>query len=366
MGRYDRCLGAREPTDPPYEYEKMKKATCAALILGIALIAIAATPGVVLAQDKVTTLRWASFVSPKSANNAVTVPAFAKAIEDASEGTLKIEHFPGGTLGKGPVQQLSMVENAVADIAEVVVAYSPGRFPELSIFELPFLAKSNVEAGLAAWKIYEKGLVSDFDDLMLVGVIMSGPYGISTTRPIRSVKDLAGLRLRAAGPIQNEIVTRLGAVPVGNVPAPAIAANISRGVIDGTLMAPGNVYTFRIADAATHHNFDMKLGSVAVIFPMRRDTYSKLPAKAKAAFDRYSGEWLTRKLGEGLDRQQADAEKKLASAGTHTIHDWDAGAVAEVQNLLAPIIQKHDTTNDKGVNLYREVLAAIKEVRASR
>ena len=77
-------------------------------------------------------------------------PAFAKAVEEASGGTLKIEHYPGGTLGKGPVQQLSMVENAVADIAEVVVAYSPGRFPELSIFELPFLARSNVEAGLAA------------------------------------------------------------------------------------------------------------------------------------------------------------------------------------------------------------------------
>ena len=215
-------------------------------------------------------------------------------------------------------------------------------------------------------KIYEKGLVSDFDDLMLVGVIMSGPYGVSTTKPIRSVKDLAGLRLRAAGPIQNEIVSRLGAVPVGNIAAPAIAQNISRGVIDGTLMAPGNVYTFRIADAAQHHNFDMKLGSVAVIFPMRRDTYNKLPAKAKAAFDKYSGEWLTRQLGEGLDRQQAGAEKKLGSAAGHTIHKWDTAAVAEVRELLAPIARKHDKANDKGVNLYREVLAAIEEVRDSK
>ena len=344
----------------------MTRAKCAALTLGVALIAVAAMPPAVLAQDKATVLRWASFVSPKSANNAVTVPAFAKAIEEASGGTLKIEHYPGGTLGKGPVQQLSMVENAVADIAEVVVAYSPGRFPELSIFELPFLARSNVEAGLAAWKIYAKGLVSDFDDLMLVGVIMSGPYGVSTTKPLRSVKDLAGLRLRAAGPIQNEIVKRLGAVPVGNVAAPAIAQNISRGVLDGTLMAPGNVYTFRIADAAQHHNFDMKLGSVAVIFPMRRDTYKKLPAKARAAFDKYSGEWLTRELGEGLDRQQAGAEKKLGSAAGHTIHKWDTAAVAEVRELLAPIARKHDKANDKGVNLYREVLAAIEEVRDSK
>ena len=343
----------------------MTRARCAALALGAVLVAAAAMPPAVLAEDKATVLRWASFVSPKSVNNAVSVPNFAKAIEDASGGTLKIELYPGGTLGKGPVQQLTMVENAVADVAEVVVAYSPGRFPELSIFELPFLVKNNAEAGLAAWKLYDKGLVSDFDDLMLVGVIMSGPYGVSTNKPIRAVKDLARLRLRAAGPIQNAIVSRLGAVPVGNIPAPAIAANISRGVIDGTLMAPGNIYTFRIADAAQHHNFDMKLGSVAVIFPMRRDTYKKLPAKARAAFDKYSGEWLTRELGEGLDRQQAAAEKKLGGAAGHTIHKWDAAAVAEVQKLLAPIVREHDKPNAKGVNLYRETLAAIEAVRGA-
>ena len=344
----------------------MKTTKFAALTLGVAAMAsVAATPAA-LAQDQVTTLRWASFVSPKSTNNAVAVPAFAKAIEKASEGTLKIELYAGGTLGKGPVQQLSMVENKVADVAEVVVAYSPGRFPELSIFELPFLVKNNVEAGLAAWKLYEKGLLSDFDDLMLVGIIISGPYGVSATKPIRSIKDLAGLRLRAAGPIQNEIVSRLGAVPVGNIPAPAIAPNISRGVIDGTLMSASNVYTFRIADAAQHHNFDMKLGSVAVIYPMRRDTYRKLPPKAKAAFDKYSGAWLTRILGEGLDRQRDGALKKLRSGGGHTIHEWDAAAVAKARELLAPIVAKHDKANAKGVNLYREVLAAIKEVRGAK
>lgn len=344
----------------------MRTAKFAALTFGVAAMASVAVMPAALAQDKVTTLRWSSFVSPKSTNNAVAVPAFAKAIEKASEGTLKIELYAGGTLGRGPVQQLSMVENKVADIAEVVVAYSPGRFPELSIFELPFLANNNVEAGLAAWKLYEKGLLSDFDDLMLVGIIISGPYGVSTTKPIRSIKDLAGLRLRAAGPIQNDIVSRLGAVPVGNIPAPAIAPNISRGVIDGTLMSASNVYTFRIADAAQHHNFDLKLGSVAVIYPMRRDTYNKLPPKAKAALDRYSGEWLTRILGEGLDRQRDGAVKKLRSGGGHTIHKWNAAAIAKARELLAPIVKKHDKANKKGVNLYREVLAAIKEVRGMK
>ncbi len=344
----------------------MRKPEFLSLMVSVAVSIGSVLSSPALAQDDVVSLRWASFVSPMSTNNADAVPAFAKAVEEASGGTLKIEHYPGGTLGKSPVQQLAMVENGVADIAEVVVAYSPGRFPELSIFELPFLVESNVEAGLAAWKLYEKGLVSDFDELMLAAIIMSGPYGVSTSKPINSIEDLAGLRLRAAGPIQNEIVTRLGAVPVGNIPAPSIAENISRGVIDGTLMAPGNLFTFRIADAAEHHNFDLKLGSVAVIFPIRRDTYEKLPPKAKAAFDQYSGEWLTRLLGEGLDRQQASTVETIRSdSARHTIHEWDAEAVAKARDALAPIVEKHDTVNAAGVNLYQEVLQAIEEARDS-
>lgn len=313
--------------------------------------------------DETVTLRWASFVSPKSTNNAESVPNWIKAVEEASEGTLKIEHYPGGTLGKGPVQQLSMVENGVTDIAEVVVAYTPGRFPELAAFELPFLVENNIEAGLAAWKMYEKGLLSDFDDLMLVGIIISGPYGIASTEPIESMDDLAGKRLRAGGPLQTAMVNALGAVPVGNIPATQIAENISRGLLDGALMAPGNLYTFRIADAAEHHLMDLKLGSVAVIFPMRRDTYENLPPKAKAAFDKFSGSWLVKELGRGLDEQEAGALAKLNKGG-HTIHDWTDDQVAEARAKLDAVAAEWDKPNANGVNLYRETLAAIEEARA--
>ena len=335
------------------------------LVASVTMATAIGLSGVANAADDVVKLRWASFVSPKSTNNAVSVPNFAKAIEKASEGTLKIELFAGGTLGKSPVQQLTMVENGVSDIAEVVVAYSPGRFPELSMFELPFLTDNNVNAGMAAWELYEKKVLSDFDELMLVGIIVSGPYGISANKPITSVADLKGLRLRAAGPIQNDMVTALGAVPVGNISAPSIAENISKGLIDGTLMAPGNLYNFRITDAATHHNFDLKLGSVAVIFPMRRDTYKKLPPKAKAAFDKFGGKWMTRELGKGLDVQEANAIAKMKSeSDRHTIYKWSEEQIAEAKAKLAPVVEKYNVKNANGVNVFQEVQGAFETVKS--
>lgn len=335
-------------------------------LLGAGAIAIGlSVAGVAKAQETVT-LRFASAFSPMSANNQISVPAFIAAVEEASEGTLKIEHFPGGTIGGSPVQQLSMVESGAADIAEVVVAYTPNRFPELGLFELPFLAESNVEAGLAAYKMYEKDLLSGLDGLMLVGIIMSGPYGISGTAPIASLEDLSGKRMRAAGPIQTDIVTRLGGTPVGNVPAPAIAENISRGLLDGTLMTPGNLYNFRIADAAKHHQWQLALGSVGVIFPMRRDTFENLPPKAKEAFETYSGEWFTRVLGENLDTQQAEAEEQVRADADHTVHTWSEDELAKARAALEPVKDQYDVENADGVNLYREILSALEEVRAGQ
>lgn len=325
-------------------------------------LVVPALPAV--AQETVT-LRFGSAFSPMSINNRESVPAFIAAVEAASEGTLKIEHYPGGSLVRSPVQQLSVVESGVIDIAEVVVAYTPGRFPEMGLFELPFLAESNVEAGLAAYKMYEKGHFSGLDDLILVGIIMTGPYGVALTDPIENIDALRGKRLRAAGPIQTEIVTRLGATPVGNVAAPQIAENISRGLLEGALMAPGNLLNFRIADPAKHHLWQVPLGNVAVIFPMRRDTYEKLPPKAKAAFDMYAGEWFTRVLGEGLDRQAADTTAQLRADPEHTVYEWSAEEMARVRTLLEPIATAYDVANDKGVNMYREMLAAFEEVRAA-
>jgi TRAP-type C4-dicarboxylate transport system substrate-binding protein len=343
-----------------FELESVSIFLCAGVIaLGVGFANVAQ------AQETVT-LRFASAFSPMSANNQLSVPAFIAAVEEASEGTLKIEHFPGGTIGGNPVQQLSMVEAGTADIAEVVVAYTPNRFPELGLFELPFLAESNVEAGLAAYKLYEKDLLSGLDGLMLVGVIMSGPYGISATSPIEGLSDLRGKRIRAAGPIQTEIVTRLGGTPVGNVAAPAIAENISRGLLDGALMTPGNLYNFRIADAAKHHHWELALGNVGVIFPMRRDTYEKLPSKAKEAFQTYSGEWFTRVLGENLDKQQDEAEEQIGADAEHTIHAWSDEDLAEARALLDPVKDQYDVENGNGVNLYREILSALEEARAGQ
>ncbi len=312
------------------------------------------------AEDTVT-LKFASFVSPMSVNNRVSVPAFIEAVEAASEGTLKIEHYPGGTLGSSPATQLKLVEDGVVDIAEVVAAYTPGRFKELEMFELPFVFENSREAGLTANAMYEAGQLSGFDDLHLVGIVEVGPYAIHSAKPLASLEDLRGQKMRAGGAVQAEIIKRLGAVPVGGISATKIAENISRRVLDGTLMDDGNMFNFRIADAAAYHVRNVPLGNVAVIFPMRRDTYEALPPKARAALDKYAGVWFTDLLNSNLDKQIEESRTKLAGDDSHTVIEWSDAEVAKVRESMEGI----EASWGEGDNLYGEMLKARDAVRAA-
>ncbi|MBU2646523.1 TRAP transporter substrate-binding protein [bacterium] len=330
--------------------------------LGIVALSVVWSLQVIAAQP--VTLKLASFVSPKSITNSATIPAFIKAVEAASEGTLKIEHYPGGTLGSSPKSQLKLVEDGVVDIAEVVAAYTPGRFPELALFELPFEFSSSEEAGLTAWIMYEKGLMPSMSNLEMIGIAQVGPYTIHTRMDISSPAKLKGLKLRAGGPIQGKIIEELGAVPIGGIGATKIAEAISRRVLDGCLMDDGNLFNFRIADATKYHVLNVQLGNVAVFFPMNKAKYDSLPPKAKAALDQYRGEWFTRLLNRNLDGQIIKGIETIRKDSKHTVSEWSAAEVAQVKASMASIKNEWDVTDAKGVNLYQEMLKARTAVQA--
>lgn len=337
---------------------KTMKFLAAAVVLGTAFMQPAAA-------DEPVVLKFASAFPPGSKTNSVTVPAFIKAVEEASEGALKIEHYPGGTLGASPATQLKLVEDGVVDIAEVVASYTPGRFAELEMFELPFHFDSTREASLTAWKLYEKGLLTGFDNLELVGIAEVGPYYLHSKEAVEQASDISGLKLRAGGPVQGAVIQAMSGVAVGGMPATQIAENISRNVVNGTLMDLGNLYNFRISDAATHHVINVPLGNVTVMFPINKQTYESLPEKAKAAFDKYRGAWFSTLLAENLDKQNDETLARLKSEANHKLVEFSEADINGLKEKFGSLTDRWDA--EKGsVNLYREMLAARDAVRAGK
>jgi len=100
-----------------------------------------------------TTLRFASFEPPVAFLTKNVFTPWAKQVGDASKGTIKVKIYSGGTLGRSPAQQLKLVEDGVADIAWVIPGYTPGRFQEGTVGELPFLVQSSEAGSNAMWKL---------------------------------------------------------------------------------------------------------------------------------------------------------------------------------------------------------------------
>lgn len=187
---------------------------------------------------------------------------WAKDVTAASKGTIKIDTYPGGTLGRNPRVQVKLVLDGVADIVFFVPSYTPGRFPDNQVMELPGLINNSFESGVAIWRLYKAGLLRGYDKFKVLMLVTTHPYTMHTKSPIKRISDLKGMKVRAGGPVAGAAIRALGAVPVG-MPIPTVAQNISKGIIDGTASDWNVLYAFRIVDITRYHYMGL-LGTVPI------------------------------------------------------------------------------------------------------
>ena len=114
----------------------------------IALIVAAVASGSVTASGAPLELKFALFSPPGIIGKGVIDP-WAKWVHDQVGDEIKIKLYPGGILGPNPVQQLKLLKDGVQDITFAVPSYTPARFPDLSVVQLPGLVRSSREAPLA-------------------------------------------------------------------------------------------------------------------------------------------------------------------------------------------------------------------------
>ena len=82
-------------------------------------------------------LKFAYFSSDRTTTYLAAIKPFVDAVNSEAAERLEIDvNFSGG-LGKNPALQLQMVLDGTADIAFVVLGYTPERFPDNVVVELP-------------------------------------------------------------------------------------------------------------------------------------------------------------------------------------------------------------------------------------
>ncbi len=328
-------------------------------MLGVALIAFSAT-----ANAKPLNLKMAYFGGPKSPTYSKVLLPWTKRVVADSQGALKIDTFPGGALGRNPRAQVKLALDGVADIAFIVPSYTPGRFPDNAVMELPGIVRDTRESSLAVWGLFSKGLLRGYDKFKVFMLVTTDPYTVHTKTPVKRIEDLKGRKLRAGGPVAGATIRALGAIPVG-MPIPAVAQNISKGIIHGTASDWTVAYTFRIVDVAKYHYMGL-LGTVPIAAIMSKKKFDGLPPKARAALDKQGGSPLVQAFTKVNLLSNQDLEARTRKNKQHVFIDLDPAAKKKWDATVNPVISQWTAKHPKGKLLLAALRKELVKIRAKK
>ena len=310
------------------------------------------------------TLRLHQFLPAQANVPAHILDVWADKVEADSAGRIKIDRFPAMQLGGTPPQLIDQAIDGVADIVWTVAGYTPGRFPQLEVFELPFISPDAEATSRAFWELAEARMMdTDFADFKPLGLWVHGPGVIHTNRPITDVADLRGLKLRAPSRTTTTMFTQLGATSVG-MPVPAVPESLSRGVIDGAVIPWEVVPALKVQELVTYHTEfpGDAIYTLAFIFAMNQDSYDALPANLQAVIDANSGLEFSAFAGRTQQNDDAPGRALAQERGNTIITLTDTQAEAwraASQPTIDAWIAEADAAGIDGTGLYEAATALI-------
>jgi TRAP-type transport system periplasmic protein len=289
-----------------------------AVVAGIALVNGTRPSG---AQE--VQLRLEHFMAETSPQHKELFLPWARRIEEASKGRMRVKVTGGLGVNGPPSELLGKVIRSDTDISWAVAGYTPGRFPKLSVFELPWIVSSRAAVtSLALQEFYQTYARDELADVHALAIWCTSSGVIMTKdRRVLLPSDLKGLRIRAASTQLGRMLSTFGAEPK-YLPGTAVAAGLDQGNLDGTLLPYEVIPTFQLQTRVHHISEfagDRGLFTVTHILAMSRDRYERLPPELRQVIDDNSGLKLAGEIGRLFDSLETPGREVFeASGGTVT------------------------------------------------
>ncbi|GAB3189832.1 TRAP transporter substrate-binding protein [Hydrogenophaga aquatica] len=306
----------------------LKRRTTLAML---AAAAMATLSGQAAAQQ--VTLRLHQMLPAQATIPARALVPWAQKVEKESGGRIKVQLFHAMQLGGGsPATLFDQAKDGVVDLTWTVLGYTPGRFPKTEVFELPFMSGNAESSSKAIQEYVEKYAADEFKDVKLIAVHTHGPGLFHTKQPVTGLETLRGMKVRGGSRIINNMLTKLGASPVG-MPVPAVTEALSKGVIDGTTIPWEVAPSLKVHELVRNHTTfagDKGLYTQTFAFSMNKGSYEKLPADLKKIIDDNSGIETAALFGRAMDEGDKAGREIAVKAGNNIV----ALDIAETQRWL--------------------------------
>ncbi|GAB4361041.1 MAG: TRAP transporter substrate-binding protein [Oricola sp.] len=303
------------------------------------LTASAIALGLMTASVSATELKLADFQPPTHFVVEKVYTPFADSIAKATNGDVTVKVYMGGELGPGPAEQYNRVVDGVTDIAFSLPGYTASSFPMTLLTELPGVidAATGTEHILANLDM----LKDEYRRVVLVGLWNNAPnLLLMAEKPVRSLDDLKGLKIRVPSRNAGLIVQAWGANPV-SMPAPETYNAMQTGVIDGAMIDATALGSFKLGEVTKYVTTGMNTTISSFFMIMNRDSFDGLDETAqKAVLDAGrqasidgNKAWLG-VAGGALEKFAAGEGKEVITLSDEEAAKFNAASAAAVEQIL--------------------------------
>ena len=333
------------------------KKSLARMMLGTAVAAMSIGA---FAQDKSVELKFAHWLPGSHPLAKLGFEPWAKSVEAASNGSIKVALFPAQQLGKA-ADHYDMVRDGIADMGWVSPGYQAGRFPIFAAAELPFQISKPGPGSAAVDKWYRSHAASEMKDVR----VCFAHVHIGTLHSKKAISDpsqIKGMKIRPANGTVAQTMTLLGATNV-QVSAPESRDALEKGVADAITFPWNSLLSFSIDKAVKYHT-DMRLYAAAFTWVMNPSWYNKLSATQKKVMDDHCNNDWSGKVGAAWGDDEDSGQGKLEKQG-HNIVKLPPQQLEAWKKAVEPIsTQWVENVGKSGVNGQQVLTALRQELKA--
>jgi len=241
------------------------------------------------------TLKWITF-KPQNANDAqsITTQWMVDEFKKRTGGKHQFQVFWGGSVAKDR-EIPDALSGGAGDIGDIITPYFPDKFPLNNAvgFFIP-QPKSTVEVGLLMERWHTEYPQYDEEmkkyNLKTIGFRPLGNYGIICTKPIKSLADFKGKRIRTYGFAYPALVQGLGGTPVSMSSSDGYEA-LQRGILDCSPIDPVLAHGWKYDEVAKYF-INVPIGaSFGHMITMNRKSYEKLDTQTRAILEGLAREY---------------------------------------------------------------------------
>lgn len=288
---------------------------------------------------------------------------FCASIKQLTGGRLEIQPVPVGTL-VAYNETLDAVGSGILDGQQSGPGYFAGKDPGFAMLsEFPGAYENAYQ--MQMWFEYGGGrelareLYGRFD-VFYIGSIWHGMESIPSKKPILSVDDLKGVKMRVPEGLNQEIFKQIGAAPV-NIPGSEVYTSLDRGVIDatdwGTLGMNVDLGYHKIAPYQVYPGFhSLPMGDVCVNI----ERWNELPDDLKAIIETAVRDFA-RDMIQQMELADAAAAQTARDQGVELI-TWTKEERLRFRLIASEVLKTFATRSEMAQRIYDSHIAFLKKL----